>query len=431
MLARFITMNWGKSTAALSALFLLAGCQGTHSQVVTDVPPPQIQDVATMPPPTFKKAADMAQAEQFYVQEDYEGAAKLFGKVADEKSTPPQVAEKARFFEAESQRMLMHFPDAMATFNRMLMDFQYGVFKEKAVGRMFEIANYWLDDTRKQMAAEQEKADGKRTFVPWNFVHTDKTKPFLDEEGHALKMLEQVYYYDPTGPYAERALYMAGYVNFHKGNYRAADQLLTYLIEMNDKNGKTSKLRDQAIQMAILAKNNSIGGPEYDPRKTAESLRLIKQARATIADAPPEYTKFLDDQERMIRYMLAEKDFTIAEFYMRWGQPASAWFQYELVRRRYQDVPKFHDQAVARMSEIHGDLTEQQRQTELARAARQTWNKWAFGKETPTLAKGAELPKLPEQPKQPERQQQAPQLGNDQILPVSGQGTPMPIIAPK
>ena len=165
--------------------------------------------------------ATLAVAEEFYRQEEWEKAGKLFGKVADDKANPPLQAERARFYEGECLRMRHLYPDAMSTYNRLLMEFQRGVFREKAVARMYEIANYWLDDTRAQLDAEMQKAEGKRWFVPGNFFHlTDKSKPSLDEEGHALKMLEQVYYNDPTGPYAEKALFAAGYVYFRRGNFQ-------------------------------------------------------------------------------------------------------------------------------------------------------------------------------------------------------------------
>jgi len=345
-------------------------------------------------PVPFKEAETLAAAEELYRKEDYKGAEELFGKVAEEKKTPPMFAEKARFFEAECQRMQLRYPDAAHTFNRMLNDFKFGVYREKAVARIFDIANYWLDDTRRQLEAENEKKEGKRMFVPWNFVHTDKTRPFLDEEGNALKMMENVYLNDPTGPHAEQALYMSGYVQFHRGNYKEADYLLSQLIEMDDKNGKKSKLRNQAIELCILAKNNSTGGPAYDPRKLVESLKLIHDTKMSNPEMATEKGKWLDDQAKMIRYMQAEKDYQIAEFYMRTGHPASAWFYYELVRRRYYGT-EFHEKAVARMTEIHSDLLAQQNQSEFAKLARQKLNKWALGIDPPMLKENQPVPKMP------------------------------------
>ena len=404
MLVRLIALNRYRGAIVGSSCLLaglLAGCHGPNAFTKTDKPPDgkvvQAGNIQGAPEANFKGAADMATAEEAFQQENYKKAHKYFGRVADDTSNPPIQAEKARFFEGECSRLRGSYPDAVATFNRLLIDFQYGVYRERAVARMFEIANYWLDDTRAQIDAEKEKSEGKRTFVPWNFVHFDKTKPLLDLEGHALKTLVNVYYNDPTGPFAEKALFLAGYVHFHRRNFREADQLLTQVVKNSDINNKKSEYRDRALELAILAKNNASGGADYDGRKAAESLKLVQEAKMTSPELVSQRSEFLDNQLKMVRYMQAEKDFNIAEFYRRTGHPASAWFYYELVRRRYNGT-EFHDKAVARMGELHGDLTEQQKQSEFAKATRVGFNKWVLGWDTPTLKEGQEVPTLPERP---------------------------------
>lgn len=353
---------------------------------------------------SYKGAKIMAEAEEAYAAREYNKARKLFGKVADDTANPALVAEKARFHEAECRRLLMEYTDAMATYNKLLIDFQYGVYRERAVAQIYAIADFWLEDTRKQLAAEAEKAEGKRWFVPWNFVHFNKSKPTFDEEGRALKALENVYFNDPAGPHAEKALFMAGFVHFQRGNFKEADQLLTQMIDIGDrnppKNDEMAKLRERAYELAILAKNNATGGASYDGRKSAEALAMIQRAKLAQPELAAKRGDFLDHQMKMVRYQQAEKDFEIAEFYRRIGKAPSAWFYYELVRRRYHGT-EFHDRAVARMKEIHGDLQEQQSQSDFAKATRREWNKWAFGHETPTLAKDQKLPDVPGLPSDP------------------------------
>ncbi len=387
------------------AALLLAGCGVSVPIHHTD---PKEKTVASMvikaghveeaPAATYKSAKTMAEAEDAFAARDYNRARKLFGKVADDTANPALVAEKARFHEAECRGLLKENTDAMATYNKLLTDFQYGVYRERAVGQMYAIADYWLDDTRKQLDAEVEKAEGKRFFVPWNFMHFDKSKPLFDEEGHAIKALENVYFNDPTGPHAEKALFLAGYVHFQRGNYKEADQLLSQMIDIAErnppKNDEMARLRERAYELAILAKNNATGGPHYDGRKSAEALAMVQRAKMTQPDLVAKRGDFLDQQMKMVRHQQAEKDFEIAEFYRRTGKAPSAWFYYELVRRRYHGT-EFHDKAVARMKEIHGDLVEQQSQTEFAKATRREWNKWVFGHETPTLVKDQKLPDAP------------------------------------
>jgi outer membrane protein assembly factor BamD (BamD/ComL family) len=400
----------------------LTGCHGPNAFTRGDDKAPPTDSmiihagrVEETPATAFKGAADLANAEENFRLGDYRKAEKLYEKVADDTANPPLQAEKARYFEGECMRLRGDLPGAMGVYNRLLKDFQYGVFRERAVGRMYDIANFWLDDTRRQLDEETQRTQGKRWFVSWNFVHFNRRKPTFDEEGRALKALEQVYYNDPTGPYAEKSLYMAGYVQFRRGNFREADQLLSQAVEAADRNNRKSELRDQALELAILAKNNAGGGPDYDGRKAAESLKMIHQARMTSPELNSNRSDFLDNQAKIVRFMQAEKDYNIAEFYKRTGHPASAWFYYELVRRRYQGI-EFHDKAVARMKEIHGDLAAQQQQSEFVKATRREWNKWALGHETPTLKDGQVVPPLPGE--MPERKDSPIlQTGGSQTMP--------------
>ena len=85
----------------------------------------------------FKEAGDLAAAEEFYTAGDWQRAQKLFTKVADDKSTPPLQAERARYYEGECFRMQQLYPDAKATYNRLVQDFPRGEFREKAVGQVW------------------------------------------------------------------------------------------------------------------------------------------------------------------------------------------------------------------------------------------------------------------------------------------------------
>jgi hypothetical protein len=53
----------------------------------------------------------------------------------------------------------------------------------------------------------------------------------------------------------------------------------------------------------------------------------------------------------------AEKDFKMGEFYERTGHPASAYFYYEIVRRRYPGTP-YHARATERMNELRSAAAE-------------------------------------------------------------------------
>ena len=300
-------------------------------------------------------AEEMAAAEELFRQEKFAEARTAFRAIAKNTKNPPLVAEKARYFEAESLRQQGYYPDACDTYHRMLQDFPSGVYREQAVVRMFNIANFWLDDTRAEMDAKDGKGETKNWWALPTVFNNDRTKPTFDLEGRALKTLEIVHYSDITGPCADKALWLTGYVHFYRGDFREADHYLSQLIEHH----RDSKLRPQAIELAIMAKNNSTGGSWYDGRKCDEARKLIHQAQTNCPELATNRGEFLDRQLYAINYQQAEKTYNIAEFYRRTHHPGSAYFYYDLVRRQFPGTD-YANQATMKMTQLRSQLIEAQ-----------------------------------------------------------------------
>jgi outer membrane protein assembly factor BamD (BamD/ComL family) len=274
----------------------------------------------------------LAEAEQDFEAGRYHHAIKLFKRVADNTNNDMELREKARFLQAESRRLAGQYPQAVDTYHKYLIDHPTGLHRREACAKMYEIANYWLDDFRQEI----EKRSGEKGILHWHPSWPnpwDRTKPMMDQEGRALEALEHLHTQDVTGPTADRALFWCGYVNFVRGNFQESDHFFSQLVELH----KDSPLRPQALAYAIQAKNNSTGGAIYDGRKCAEALQLVQVAEATVPELTqnPEMADKLTRAKFAIRSQQAEKDFRTAEYYERVGHPGSAVFCYELVRRRY------------------------------------------------------------------------------------------------
>ncbi|WP_149113494.1 tetratricopeptide repeat protein [Limnoglobus roseus] len=297
------------------------------------------------------KAADkMADAERRYQANEFSSAQSTFHEIADNNLNPAIMCEKARFLEAESFRQLKKYPDAVDTYHKMLVEHPTGAYREQACAEMFKVADYWLDDTRAEIQAEQDGENMYMHKMKRLFVY-DKTKPTLDREGRALQALENVHLNDITGPTADKALFWCGFVNFYRGNFVEADHYFSTLIEFH----KDSPLRPKATELAIISKNNSTGGAVYDGQKSAEALQLVRHAEASM----PEFTDgerkdFLTRQKLAIRSQQAEKDFKTAEYHEQTKHPGSAYFCYEIVRRRYPGT-KYSDLATQRMEAIRAN----------------------------------------------------------------------------
>ncbi len=298
-----------------------------------------------------QSAEDMDGGKELFRRNEYTKAEAVFHRIANDTKNTPQIAEEARYYEAECLRLQGRYPKAADTYSKLLKDFSTGQFRDQAEQRLFDIVNYWLDDTRAEMDAYREKKEGKRWIVmPASYFHWDKTKPLFDEEGWALQKLEEVQL-DLHGPLADRALFYAGSIKFYRKDYREADQDFSQLTQMLP----NSPLAPQALKMAILCKQLCTGGPDYDGRKTAEARQLVAQAFSAYPELKKKEEKFLYHQLDSINQQQAAKDFRIAEFYRRTGHPGSAYFYYEIVRRRYPGT-EYYKQATERMRELKDAL---------------------------------------------------------------------------
>ncbi len=277
----------------------------------------------------------LQEAEELFTAQQYEKALPIFRTLADNQGNSAVLAERARFMQGECRFMIGQYPEAADTYYKVLADFaDSGAYRRDCSARIYQICDYWLDDFRDDL--DKRVAKGEAGILRWR-PHMprplDRTRPAVDQEGRALEALQRVHVHDPNGPFADKALFWCGYVNFIRGNFSEADQFFSEL----ENQYKDSPLRPQAIALAIQAKNNATGGAAYDGRKCAEALQLVHIAEASV----PELTNNPDMAEKLtrakfaIRSQQAEKDFLMADYYQRTGHPGPAVFYYELVRRRY------------------------------------------------------------------------------------------------
>ena len=159
----------------LAALVLVTanGCTWDRWYLFTD-PPPLLPaeslvlrgDHFDPDIPSHQEAAVglLATGHEMYRNGEYEKAEYVFHKVETNKKTTPALAEEAIFYEAECLRQQRCYPKAADTYNKLLNEFKSGAYREQCIERMFEIANFWLQDTRSRMVLEEKNA-GKRWIV--------------------------------------------------------------------------------------------------------------------------------------------------------------------------------------------------------------------------------------------------------------------------
>lgn len=325
-----------------------------------DVPPPPAETLVIRPdglvpdkevkPGSYE--AELAGAHEYFRRGEFAKAEGLFRRLGQNKKVPPLVAQEAVYYQAESLRQMSNYPDAADTYVRLCNDFPQSPYKEMAVQHAYNIANYWLDETRASLHEAEEVREGKRWFVTPRFFHIDKTMPFMDYESRAIEKLDQVRFADISGPLADKALFLAGMVKFQNGDFKDADHYLSQVYEKHPK----SELAPVAIEYAIISKNMSTGGADYDGRKAAEA-RMLVHAAFNYPELKGKQNDLLE-KLRGIDIQQALSDYNTAEFYRRQGVPTSAYFYYELVVRRYPNT-EYAQKAAVKLEEMKQKIEEQ------------------------------------------------------------------------
>jgi TolA-binding protein len=309
--------------------------------------------VADKPPAPNTPEAEIAGAHDLYRRGDFETAEKLFHYHAEKTADSGPVRCEARFYEAECLRLQGEFPKAADCYVDVLNKYPQNPYREACLQHCFDIANFWLEDTREEMKEEREKREGKRWVVWPRFFCFDKKKPFMDEQGRAIEKLEQIRYNEINGPLADKALFLCGSVKFFNEDFKDADFYFSQIYERH----KDSPLASQAIELAIISKHLSTGGADYDGKKVVEARKLVQAAFASYPELAGDEKKrrFLSDQLISITLQQAEKDYRMAEFWRRFGHPGSAYWYYGLVIQRYPTT-EFARLSQKRMEEIRADV---------------------------------------------------------------------------
>ncbi len=263
----------------------------------------------------------------------YDEAELLYHRVSEEKKNTLAEIMEAHYYEAECLRLQGRYPKAANTYVDLLNKFPQNPYREQSIQHMYDIADFWLEDTREEMRERLEVSQGKRAYIWPNWFHWDKSKPVIDESGRACEKLEQVRLNDINGPLADKSLYMCGVVKYMEENYREADHFFTQIYEKHP----NSPLAPKAIELAIASKQMSTGGPEYDTRKVAEARKLVHAALENYPELSntPEKRQHLQDQLAGISEQQAQSELLKGDFYRKHGNLASAYWYYELVTRRY------------------------------------------------------------------------------------------------
>jgi outer membrane protein assembly factor BamD (BamD/ComL family) len=257
--------------------------------------------------------------EDLFRQQQY---AKAIDKFKEAVSRDPngENRQNAMYYLAESYFFNNEYSQAISKYDELIEEYPNTPHLDKVVRRQFEIARYW-----------EKYHDYNPNWVTTpNFV--DNTRPWFDTLGNAMKTYENIRLKDPTGPLADDAVMATANSYFLRGRYNDADYHYKILREEYPQ----SEHQFEAHILGLQCKIRKYQGPNYDGAPLEEAKKLVKQLKQQFSgQLSAEERDRLNTQLAQLNEALAERDFTIAQYYDETEHYISARYYYGKVARDY------------------------------------------------------------------------------------------------
>ena len=194
-----------------------------------------------------------------------------------------RLAEEARYYQAECLRLQKYYPEAADTYAALLNKFPNNPYREQAVQHMFDIANYWLDDTRQEIERAGREARGQALvrLARASSASTRASRSSTRRAGPSSCWSRSICT-TSTARWPTRRCSGAARSSIYNEDFREADYYFTQIHERHP----NSPLAAQAVELAIIAKHISTGGADYDGRKSAEARNLVQAALRNYPELP-------------------------------------------------------------------------------------------------------------------------------------------------
>lgn len=281
----------------------------------------------------FRQAASLnsASAEQTYAR-----AGKLFARSAE--AFPGSALEQDAIYMAGQSYF---FANQLTTAEEYLGKLQHehprNRHSERAERLLIAIAQYWI---------ETDKA-GAGNVIPVNF--TDDTRPWTDSSGHAIRVLDQLRYDDPTGQMTDDATMMIALEHMRQSNYFDADQVFTDLRELFPDSTHVFN----AHLLGLQCKLAMYAGANYSGLALEEAQELIDRIRRVYPNElqKPEVRQIVAQSAAQVEYLQAEKLWNRASYREKQANYGGAKIYYDELLEKFPNTP-FAQQARERLVAI-------------------------------------------------------------------------------
>lgn len=256
---------------------------------------------------------------------EYYSASKLFHKAGN--ASPGSALEQdALFMKAESLFFANRLTEATKAYEKLQKDFPRNRHNDRVAARLFAISRYWIDSARA----------GDTSWFKLNL--TNSKLPAYDAKGHAIRVLDQIRYDDPTGRLADDATMAAAAEYIRQEDYERADEFLTDLRETFS----DSDHMFLAHVLGIRCKMQIYRGPVYSGLVLEEAEDLIRKTRTRFPDKlrDPKYSEMIARAASEIAFHQAERYANRASYRENRKEFGAARQEYRRLLKKYPDTPQ-------------------------------------------------------------------------------------------
>lgn len=251
-------------------------------------------------------------------KQSFDDAANQF-RIAAASWPDSQIEEDALYFEGESFFFADRYVQSNRAFEKLIANYSGTRHLDHAEHRRYAIAVYWLE------LAES-------SVLP-NFIDPKRPKSGLATE--ARRVLHRIRIDDPTGKLADDATIALGkaFMKAHR-YYEAADTF-----EDLRKNYPGSPHQFTAHMLELEARLNGYQGKSYDDTPLRKADEIMKTVVRLFPEECKGQLEYLEKQAAMIQNQIAERDYSMGQYFEGRGENRAAKIYYEQVAEKYQHTP--------------------------------------------------------------------------------------------
>ncbi len=281
------------------------------------------------------------EGDRLFRDKKYKAAAEKF-QTAISRGPHSSIEQDAMFMLAESYFFNDQYIPARDAYDGLVKAYTNTRYMDSVIDREWKIARYW---------EERDEQYHHWALAPNVY---DKTRPWFDTIGHAIKTYESIRLNDPTGPRADDAIMATANIYFRYGQYEEADYNYTLLRREYPR----SELQFEAHLLGLQAKLRKYQGEDYDGTPLEEAKSLVKQLNSQFSGRLSKVEKDrLAMVEGQLNLEIANRDYRMASYYDKKKDYGAARFYYAEVMKKYPQT-ELAKKASDRVAEIKGEPDE-------------------------------------------------------------------------